>query len=89
MTLQMVASGVALVAFILAFMVAPTLPAFAPLLAIGLLGVFVVQAPLCEPFLPQSMINMRTPACWRAVALQHYELSKEGWHDSTRTFSQM
>ena len=50
MVLQMAASGVALIAFILAFMVAPGLPAFASLLAIGLLGVFVVQAPLCKPF---------------------------------------
>ena len=57
MTLQMVASSVALVAFILAFMVAPTLPAFAPLLAIGLLGVFLVQAPLCEPSPPQFTIS--------------------------------
>ncbi len=52
MVLQMTASGVALIAFILAFMVAPGLPAFATLLAVGLLGVFVVQAPLCKPRLP-------------------------------------
>ena len=40
---------VATVACILAFMVAGSLLAFAPLLAMGLLGVFVVQAPLCKP----------------------------------------
>ena len=52
MLLQMLASLAALIAFILAFMVATGLPAFATLLAIGLLGVFLVQAPLCEPLLP-------------------------------------
>ncbi len=64
MVLQMTASGVALIAFILAFMVAPGLPAFASLLAIGLLGVFVVQAPLCKPLLPlPSNDQLKTLAC--------------------------
>ena len=49
MILQMVAASVALIASVLAFMVAPSLAAFAPLLAIGLLGIFIVQAPLCKP----------------------------------------
>lgn len=57
MLLQMVAACVALIASILAFMVAPNLAAFAPLLAIGLLGIFIVQAPLCKPqFLTIGMI---------------------------------
>lgn len=54
MLLQMGAACVALVAFVLAFMVSPNLSAFAPLLAIGLLGIFVVQAPLCESALSSS-----------------------------------
>ena len=49
MIIQGCAACVATVACILAFMVAGSLPAFAPLLAVGLLGVFVVQAPLCKP----------------------------------------
>ena len=44
MLLQLLASVAALLAFILAFMVATGLPAFATLLGIGLLGVF-----LCRP----------------------------------------
>ena len=48
MLLQMAASCMALVACITAFLVSPSLVVFAILLAIGLLGIFLVQAPLCE-----------------------------------------
>ena len=48
MLLQMGASCMALVACLTAFLVSPSLVVFAILLAFGLLGIFLVQAPLCE-----------------------------------------
>ena len=48
MLLQMGASCMALVACLTAFLVSPNLVVFAILLAFGLLGIFLVQAPLCE-----------------------------------------
>ncbi|CAL8460810.1 g341 [Coccomyxa elongata] len=46
MTIQFCASIVALVFCMLAFLTSPPLPVFAPLLSIGLLGIFVTTAPL-------------------------------------------
>ena len=68
MIIQGCAAFVATVACILAFMVAGSLPAFAPLLALGLLGVFVVQAPLCKPSSSAFCLKSRAPSIrlvWR------------------------
>ena len=62
MMIQGCAAFVATVACILAFMVAGSLPAFAPLLALGLLGVFVVQAPLCKPSSSAFSLKSRAPS---------------------------
>jgi hypothetical protein len=55
MTIQLFASIVALVFSLLAFLTSPSLPIFAPLLTIGLLGIFVTTAPLCTLIYPLCM----------------------------------
>ena len=62
MMIQGCAAFVATVACILAFMVAGSLPVFAPLLALGLLGVFIVQAPLCKPSSSAFRLKGRAPS---------------------------